>query len=128
MEKKVTAIIELEEMDFFAFHGCYPEEQKNGSKFVVNIKVETDISLPAKTDNIDDALNYVKIYELVKKEMEQRSNLLEHVVTRIINKLSEQFPQIIGAEVKISKIDPPIGGKMRAVSLRVIENKQKKNN
>jgi len=109
--------IRLNEMEFFAYHGCYKTEQTVGNKFIVNINFKTDISLPAKTDNITDALDYVKIYELVKKEMEKKSHLLEHVVSRILDRLFEQFPMIIGAEVKVSKTAPPINGKMRAVSL-----------
>ena len=119
MKKKQNGIIELEEMEFFAFHGCYPEEQTTGNKFMVNVKVETDISIPAKTDNIEDALDYVKIYELVKKEMYQRANLMENVTTRIINSILKQFPMITKAEVTVSKHTPPINGKIKKISLTI---------
>jgi dihydroneopterin aldolase len=112
-------VIELEDMEFFAYHGCYKEEQIKGNKFIVNVKVKTNITLPAKKDNIDDALNYVKIYNLVQEEMAQTSHLLEHVASRIINRLFDQFTIIKAAEVKISKIAPPIDGKIKAVSLKI---------
>ncbi|MCL2072991.1 MAG: dihydroneopterin aldolase [Marinilabiliaceae bacterium] len=119
MELKHCGIIELKDLEFFAFHGCYPEEQAHGNKFVVNIKIETDISLPAQTDNIEDALDYVKIYDIVEKEMSQRSHLLENVAFRIYSRLFEQFPQIINADVKVSKLAPSVRDGIKAVSVRI---------
>ncbi len=62
-------IIELEEMEFYAYHGCFKEEQVVGNKFMVNIAIQVDVENPAKTDNIKDALNYVSVYEITKKEI-----------------------------------------------------------
>ena len=112
-----TGIIELEEMEFFAFHGCYEEEQIKGNKFLVNIRVETDVTKPTETDCIEDALNYVEIYKLTEQEMNKTSHLLEHVTARIIDKLFENFDSIIHAEVKVSKLTPRIDGLMKKVSL-----------
>ena len=112
-----TGIIELEEMEFYAYHGCYKEEQIVGNRFLVNITIEMDVAIPSKTDRIQDALNYVKVYELVKMEMKQTSHLLEHITSRILNRLFEQFPFILKAQVKVSKMNPPMGGQMKKVSL-----------
>ena len=112
-----TGIIELEEMEFFAYHGCYEEEQIKGNKFLVNITVETDVAKPAETDNIDDALNYVEIYKLTEQEMKSTSHLLENVAARIIDRLFRDFDSIIHAEVKVSKLTPRIDGLMKKVSL-----------
>ncbi|MCD4771957.1 MAG: dihydroneopterin aldolase, partial [Bacteroidales bacterium] len=56
-------------------------------------------------------------YLLVKKEMEQNSKLLEHVGKRILNSLTKQFAVIEKAKIKISKINPQLGGKLDNVSL-----------
>ncbi|ASB49474.1 dihydroneopterin aldolase [Alkalitalea saponilacus] len=112
-----TAIIELEKMDFYAYHGCYKEEQVVGNKFVVNISLETNIATPAASDKIQDALNYVEVYNVVKEEMMKTSHLLEHVTRRIIDRLFIDFPAIIHATVKVSKMNPPMGGQMKAVSV-----------
>ncbi len=114
-----TGIIELEEMEFYAYHGCFKEEQIVGNRFLVNITIETDVTLPSQTDRIQDALNYVKVYELVKAEMKQKSHLLEHITSRILDQLFEQFPFIKSARVKVSKMNPPMGGQMKKVSLTI---------
>ncbi len=114
---KQTAIIELEEMVFYAYHGCFKEEQVVGNSFIVNISLETEVSKPMLTDNIKDALNYVNVYNAVKEEMAINSHLLEHLTARIINRLFEQFPAIMHATVKVSKMNPPMGGQMKSVSV-----------
>jgi dihydroneopterin aldolase len=115
----MTGLIELEEMEFYAYHGCFKEEQIVGNRFLVNIAIETDCTKAAASDNINDALNYVSVYELTKKEMMQNSHLLEHLANRIIEQLHIQFPSVIHSKVKVSKMNPPMGGQMRCVSLTV---------
>ncbi|WP_026473990.1 dihydroneopterin aldolase [Alkaliflexus imshenetskii] len=114
---KQTAIIDLEEMVFYAYHGCFKEEQVVGNSFIVNISLETEVSKPMLTDNIKDALNYVNVYNAVKEEMAINSHLLEHLTARIINRLFEQFSAILHATVKVSKMNPPMGGQMKSVSV-----------
>jgi len=112
-----NGIIELEEMEFYAYHGCFREENVVGNRFIVNIAIKTDMTLPMKSDKINDALNYVKVYELVRHEMQQTSNLLENVTARIVDSLYRNFPQIKWTRVKVSKMNPPMGGQMKKVSV-----------
>jgi 7,8-dihydroneopterin aldolase/epimerase/oxygenase len=110
-------IIEIEDMEFFAYHGCFKEEQIVGNRFVVNLSITADCQEAAASDKLSEAIDYQKAYLIVKAEMKQKSFLLEHVAARILNSLYLQFPQIIQATVKVSKINPPMGGQMKNVSV-----------
>lgn len=110
-------IIEIEEMEFFAYHGCFEEEKIIGNKFLVNIRIEANCSNAGSSDKLEDALNYQTVFQLIKKEMEQKSNLLEHVAQRIIDRVQKEFPQAQDVRVKISKMNPPIEGVMKCVSV-----------
>lgn len=112
-------LIELEEMEFYAYHGCYEQEQVVGNRFLVNIAIQTDCSVAADSDSINDALNYVTVYQLTKEQIMQNSHLLEHLTKRIINSIKSSFPQIISLKVKVSKMNPPMGGQMKCVSLTI---------
>ncbi|GAB1474888.1 dihydroneopterin aldolase [Bacteroidota bacterium] len=107
-------IIELVNMEFYAYHGCFREEQIIGNKFTVTLTVETDLSIPAESDELSDAVNYQELYKLVKKEMEITSKLLEHVAKRIVVSIHQSFPAIKKITVSISKLNPPVGGKVEA--------------
>lgn len=109
--------IDLEEMSFYAFHGCFEEEQRVGNRFTVNISIETDCSQAMLSDNIEDALNYVSVYEITREQMAVKSHLLEHVTKRIIDAIYTQFPYVLKVTVKVSKMTPPMGGQMRCVSV-----------
>lgn len=113
-------IIEIEGMHFYAFHGHFESEQKVGNEFVLNLKIETDCSPASISDNLDDALNYQTAYEIVKEEMNITSHLLENVAKRILDSLYEKFSTIKKAEIKISKINPPMGGEIEKVSVTLI--------
>jgi 7,8-dihydroneopterin aldolase/epimerase/oxygenase len=108
--------ISLEGMEFFAYHGCFSEEQVIGTKFVVDMDVEADTSAAEQSDHLHDTLNYVNLYHAVKTEMEQKSHLLEHVGGRIVSSVEEQFPSVTSIKLRISKLNPPVGGKVEKVS------------
>lgn len=109
--------IQIENMEFYAYHGCYKEEQVVGNHFLVDLTVETDCTKPMHSDNLKDALNYLKAYEFVKAEMSVKSHLLEHVAARILDRLYAEFDQIDHATVKVRKMNPPLGGKLESVSV-----------
>jgi 7,8-dihydroneopterin aldolase/epimerase/oxygenase len=109
--------IQLEGIEFYSFHGCYKEERIVGGKFIVDVSIDTDLSKAAETDNIYDALNYQAVFEIIKKEMSSKSCLLENIAKRIIDTLYNNFTMIEKIEIKVSKINPPINGKMNKVSV-----------
>lgn len=116
-------IIRIEQMEFYSFHGHYVEEQIVGNRFIVDLEMETDCSKAAETDNLDDALNYQRAYELIREEMKEKSYLLEHIANRILDTLFDNFPTLDRAEVKVAKLSPPMGGKIQAVSVTLQRQK-----
>lgn len=101
-------------MEFFAYHGCFREEQVIGNRFLVSFSADVDCNLAAKSDNIEDALNYQELYYIIKEEMMIPSKLMESVGGRILNRIKRSYPQIESATLSISKLNPPIGGKVEA--------------
>jgi len=106
----------LEGMEFFSYHGCFKEEQIIGAKFIVDLQVESDTSRAELSDRLHDTINYASLYTIVRTEMNQKSFLLENVARRIINKVRDSYKNIISVELRISKINPPVGGKMKEVA------------
>lgn len=104
-------------MEFYAFHGHFREEQIVGSRFLVDLTIETDLEKPAESDNLRDAVNYQEAYKLIKVQMEQKSHLLENIASRILDSLYSEMTGIRKATVKVSKMNPPVGGKVNCVSI-----------
>ena len=118
-------LILIEGMEFYSFHGHYKEERIVGNKFIVDLTIETDMQKPSESDNLKDAVNYQQAYSIVKQEMEKKSYLLEHIAGRILDALYTQMEGIIKATIKVSKMNPPMGGKIASVSV-VLSRESKK--
>lgn len=110
-------LIQIEGMEFYAFHGHYKEEQIVGSRFLVDLTIETDMDTAAVSDSLGDALNYQQAYKIVKTQMEKKSHLLENIAGRILGALYSEMTGIKKATVKVSKMNPPVGGKVHSVSI-----------
>jgi dihydroneopterin aldolase len=111
------ALIEIEGMEFYAFHGHFDVEKIAGNRFLVNLRIEADLSKAGMTDQLSDTLDYQKAYLAVKEEMAIPSDLLEHVCQRIINRIKTAFPEAKKTIVKVSKMNPPMGGQIEKVSV-----------
>lgn len=116
--------IKINSIQLYAKHGCLVEEGKIGSIYNVNVTINTDFTKAAISDNLNDAVDYVHLYQIVKDEMAIRSALLEHVANRILDKMLREIPLIKKASVTIAKINPPIGGNVSDVSI-IMSKKQK---
>jgi dihydroneopterin aldolase len=112
-------LIRIEQMEFYSFHGCFEEERIVGNRFIVALEMETNMEKACETDRIEDALNYQTAYDLVKAQMKINSYLLEHIACRILDALFSEFPQLEKASVKVSKMNPPMGGKIGSVSVEI---------
>ncbi len=115
--------IELTDIKVYANHGCLPQETIIGSDYLVDVSVEADLTKSTITDNLEDTIDYVLINKIVKDEMAIPSKLLEHVAQRILRKMSLEIPLVKKAMVKVTKINPPIGGDVKGVSITLYYNK-----
>ena len=108
------SLVELVNMEFYAYHGHFREEQIIGNKFIVNFSAVCDVYEAGESDRLEDALNYQDLYTIIKEEMEIPSKLLENVALRVIKRAKTTFPQIQKATISVAKMNPPIGGKVEA--------------
>lgn len=117
----------LEDIKIYAYHGVLPEEDIIGNHYIVNLAVHSDLEKASQSDDLKDTINYAEINEIIHQEMEIRSQLLEHVIGRIINKIESQFPQITFIKIKLTKTIPPMRGEMKGVSLEFEKEIKQKN-
>ena len=113
------AVISINDMRFYAHHGCFEQERTIGTRFRVDLRFETDTACAERTDRIEDTVSYLDVYQVVKEQMAIPSNLLEHVARRICDAVKTRFPEVERVDVKVSKLNPPLGGQMESVSVEI---------
>ena len=103
-------IIELEGMEFHAFHGCLEKERKEGNTFLVDFYAETELKKAVKSDDLKDTIDYGRVYDIVAEQMAVPSNLLENVAGRILDAVRKEFKEILFLKIRVSKKNPPVNG------------------
>jgi len=114
----------LENIRVYAYHGCLKEETAIGSDYRVDLSVRADLKESAGSDNLSDTVDYVLLNSIVKEEMAIPSKLLEHVAQRILDRIFEASKMVKKAKITVSKINPPIGGDVQQVSVRMRQSKK----
>lgn len=107
-------------MEFYGFHGVFPEETKLGQRFIVDVMVEADLSKAGHSDQLKDSINYGEIFEVVQCIVEGKPyKLLEAIAEKITSELLERFVAIQSCTVKVIKPNPPIQGHFQSVAVEI---------
>ena len=110
MKEEKTYQIILEGMEFFGYHGCREDEKVNGNDFSVDFTGDCS-GVAGTTDNLDDAVNYGRVYDCIAAVMTgDRCNLLETLAARIVSAVSKAFPEFTAFKVTVRKKNPPVNG------------------
>lgn len=112
----ITTIF-LENMEFKAYHGCYELEKIVGNNFSVDLTIEAEIGDAAHRDDINSTVSYLTLFEIVRDQMAVTADIIENVAVRIIDAVYAEFPEVKKVTAKVSKIAPPLGGKIKKVSV-----------
>ena len=115
--------IKLKNIRTFSYHGCLLEEGKIGSDYTVDLEIKTDLSKSCDSDDLKDTVDYVHLNKIVVEEMAIRSHLLEHVGHRIITRIFKEIPSVSKIILGVSKLNPPIGGDVEAVTIELEETR-----
>ena len=118
-------IIKVENIRVFAHHGCLAEETKIGSDYRIDLEVKADLQTSAKTDKLSDTVDYVFLNRIIREEMKKPSYLLETVAKRILLRIFNEDDLVNKATVLVSKLNPPIGGDVEMVTIKMTEKRKK---
>ncbi len=119
--KIIMGQIYLENIRTYSHHGCMKEETIIGSEYRIDLWVDADLTIASSSDDLKDAPDYVVLHKIIVDEMKIPSRLLEHAAQRIINRIKSTFTGLDLIRVRVSKINPPIGGDVQSVSLLLEE-------
>lgn len=117
--------IKVRNIRLYAYHGCLDEEGKIGSEYKVDLCVKADLSKSAKTDKLSDTVDYVHLNRIVKEEMAIRTKLLETVADKILIRILNEISIVQKVTVEVSKVNPPIGGNVAMVTIKMKKSRSK---
>ena len=99
--------ISLDKLVFFGYHGLYAEEKKLGNTYIVDVLIDFTAK-KSIIDNLEQTIDYVQVYALIKKWMEIPTSLLETLVGNMADDILKEQLLAEKVMVKITKQHLPI--------------------
>ncbi|MCC6384765.1 MAG: dihydroneopterin aldolase [Bacteroidia bacterium] len=115
----MNGVISVEGIECYAFHGCLEEEDRIGGRYIVDVWLETAMDDAMESDQLQNTTDYTLIVDIVRQQMAIRSNLIEHVASRILKSLSENLQHFKNLTVKVSKLNPPVNGYVEKATVEI---------
>lgn len=114
-------IIRLQNMTFFAHHGQLAAERELGQIFQVDVEMRLDLARAVSSDDLDQAVDYTELYELVKRVVwGSEFRLLEALAGAVVRALADRYrPEAV--TVRVRKPNPPISGQLDYVEVELSE-------
>jgi dihydroneopterin aldolase len=110
----------VNQMEFYGYHGVFPEETRLGQRFVVDLMVLVDLRKAGETDELEHSVNYGELYQVCKEVVEGKPyKLVEAVAEQIAETVLQQFTLVTEVTIKVIKPDPPIPGHYRSVAVEI---------
>lgn len=115
----------LNQLQFYGYHGLFPEENKLGQRFIVDLTLFCDLKKAGQTDEMTDSIDYGQVYKVVRQIVEgEAKNLIEAVAEAIAKQLFQNFPLLEATNVKVTKPNPPIPGYYDSVAVEIYREKK----
>lgn len=116
--------IYISQMEFYGYHGVFPEENKLGQRFIVDLSISVDLKQAGETDQLEYSVNYAELFAVCQEIVEGKPfKLIEAVAEQIAGKILKDFPLVLGVTVKMIKPDPPIPGHYQSVAIEITRSR-----
>lgn len=110
----------IENLQVYAHHGVYEEENEQGQNFYVNAVLYTNTAKAGKDDNLELSTDYGKVCRFIHKLISNKVyNLIETVAEKTAEAVLLEFPLVKGITLEIRKPEAPIGLEFQSVSVKI---------
>ena len=120
MRKNNYDEIRIENLEFFANHGVYPEETRLGQKFMISLTMYTDTRRAGRTDALESSTNYGEVSHFIVDFMAKHTcKLIEAAAEKLAEALLLTYPFLDGVELELKKPWAPVGLPLETVSVKI---------
>jgi dihydroneopterin aldolase/2-amino-4-hydroxy-6-hydroxymethyldihydropteridine diphosphokinase len=124
-KKKTFGIIRIHNAVFYAYHGVLTDEQNLGGKFDVDVDLHCDLTRGAKSDHLQDTVNYERVYDCIRTLVLDRNHfLLESLASSIGKGILKNFSKVNSVTVRVRKPGAPVRGVIDHVEVELTETRK----
>jgi 2-amino-4-hydroxy-6-hydroxymethyldihydropteridine diphosphokinase/dihydroneopterin aldolase len=112
--------ITLAGMAFYGYHGVYPEENKLGQRYILDVELYMPLHEAGETDELDRTVNYAEAYAVIKRIVEgEPLKLIEALAERVAKELFRTYTIIHELTVRVTKPNPPFDVHFQGVTVHI---------
>lgn len=112
--------IKIYGLKFYAYHGCFDFEKREGQYFELDILLKCDLTKAGKTDSLEDTIDYGKVSDVACKAFTERNvNLIECAAQNVAESILLGFDDVHEIEVTVHKPDAPINHEFKDVTVSI---------
>lgn len=112
--------INIEDLEIFANHGVFPEENKLGQKFMVSAILYTDTVRAGRTDELEVSIDYGAVSHFITTFMQKHTfKLLEAAAEHLAEEMLRSIAHLEAVTLEIKKPWAPVGLPLKTVSVKI---------
>jgi len=124
-KKKSLGIIRIHNAVFYAYHGVLTDEQNLGGKFDVDVDLHCDLTRGAKSDHLQDTVNYERVYDCIRSlVLDKKHLLLESLASSIGKGILKNFSKVNSVTIRVRKPGAPVRGVIDHVEVELTETRK----
>lgn len=105
----MKGVIEIVGLVIFAKHGVLEEEARMGQRFILDIRLEADVTEAVKHDRLADTVDYGEVIAVTESVFrDKRFYLIEAAAAHVASGILAHFPAVKTARVTVKKPSAPI--------------------
>lgn len=113
-------IIQIVDLEVFAYHGVFPEEREKGQFFSINANLFLDTRKAGMSDELKYTIDYGAVCEFMHKFMQENTyNLIETAAEQLAQALLLKFDLLETIMLEIRKPSAPINLEFNSVSVNI---------
>ena len=112
--------IRIEDLEVFANHGVFPEENVLGQKFLVSAVLYTDTRRAGRTDDLTASIHYGEVCAFIDRYLREHTfKLLERAAESLAEELLLNTQNLRKVRIEIKKPWAPVGLPLKTVSVSI---------
>jgi len=115
----------IENLKLQGKHGCFAAERDEFRDFEVSMKLRLPFSRAAKTDALEDTIDYPQAMAVAEGVLRGESvRLIEKLADMIADRLFIRFPQLCEVEIEVAKLGVDVGYEFQKISAKIIRSRK----
>lgn len=112
--------IHIKNLEVFANHGVFAEENRLGQKFLISLTMYLDTRTPGKSDDLTASIHYGEVSQFMTEYMKEHTfMLIEAVAENLCEALLLRYPLLKGVTLELKKPWAPVGLPLETVSVEI---------